>query len=135
MGAACNISQKDGVLLLATRANMPRTVAAALEEGANPNARGCDNWPAVMLAAWFGYVDILKILVGAGADINATGGNKGGTVLLIAAQRGFVEMVEFALQNGARKDVTDADGDTTKSAAEKMGHECVVKLLEKYEEQ
>lgn len=131
----CNLSRVDGILLMAAYANLPRIVAAAIQEGANPNVRRAgDDYSPLMLVVWSGGLASVKLLVESGADVNArieVERDRGASALLIASQQGFEEIVKYLLESGADPNVVDADGDTPLSLAEKFQfHEIVVLLKE-----
>ena len=50
--------------------------------------------------------DVVKLLVEAGADVNAQD-NEGCTALMRAAYSGHRELIEYLLSNGADKDILD----------------------------
>lgn len=131
MSEVCQgLSVQDSVLLSASCSNMPKTIRAAIEEGANPNiTRLTDGYTPLLLASWYGSLDNLKVLVDMGADINLTTINDNASALMIAAQKGFVEIVEYLLSLGADQTLADKDGDTALSLAQKMGHLAIVELL------
>ncbi|MCA9139300.1 MAG: ankyrin repeat domain-containing protein [Planctomycetales bacterium] len=71
-----------------------------------------------------------KILIDAGADIAAVGGEENWTALMMAAAEGNLEVVEMLLSNGANKDTVDTDGESAADFAVEKGHFEIVKLLE-----
>ena len=82
-------------------------------------------------AAKNGHVEVVKSLLGKGADVDL-GDYDEQTPLSHAAQEGDVEMVELLLDAGARVGYKDIFGETPLSWADFYGHEEVVKsLLEK----
>lgn len=107
-------------------------LAAALEEGADPNAQSSPGRPALYLAARRGNAEAVRLLIDAGADIHADTIN--GPVLIRAANEGGREIVEMLLNAGAEIDGTGSlwDVDTTATAlmtAADRGHLDVVELL------
>ena len=131
MSDACQILPvADRLLLLAVRADLPKTVAALLSEGADSNVvmSTGEGYNALMLTAWDGKLENAKILIESGADVNVKNLH-GGTALLIATQKGFTEIVRLLLQHGVNPDVADADGDTPLSLAKQFGHAEIIKLL------
>ncbi|MBI2677057.1 MAG: ankyrin repeat domain-containing protein [Candidatus Yanofskybacteria bacterium] len=130
MNEVCQrLSIQDSVLLSASRANLPKTIKAVIEEGVDPNIkRLTDGYTPLLLAAWDGLLDNVRVLVEAGADINAVS-NEGGSALMLAAQRGWREIVEYLLSRGADKTLVDLEGYTALGAAQTMGHLEIVKLI------
>jgi uncharacterized protein len=75
---------------------------AALAHGANPNAVSEDEVPMVHVAERGGKWDIVRALIAAGADINASSnGLPGNTLLATAVSFGDFENAYWLLQNGA----------------------------------
>jgi ankyrin repeat protein len=74
-------------------------LAAALEEGADPNAESSPGRPALFLAASRGNAEAVRLLIDAGADVNADTAD--GSILVKAAVEGYPEVVEMLLDAGA----------------------------------
>jgi hypothetical protein len=55
-----------------------------------------------MLAAWFGHTEVVRILLAAGANIEAIDNEYGFTALMIAAYGGHAEVVNLLLHKGAK---------------------------------
>ena len=56
---------------------------------------------ALHLAAQKGHIEIVRVLLDAGADVNPTEDMVGTTALMFASQNGHIEVVELLLQAGA----------------------------------
>jgi len=65
-------------------------------------------------------------------DINATD-NNGKTSLMLASEKGYKDIVEYALKEGADIDLQDNDDNTALMLATKNGHENIIKLLDNLE--
>jgi hypothetical protein len=95
------------------RANLP--VAAALGRIGDfrrllPSADGRDRHLALALAAQFGHVEIVRLLLDAGEDpnrYNPIGGHSHATPLHQAAGAGNGELVRLFVERGARVDIKD----------------------------
>jgi hypothetical protein len=72
----------------------------------------------------------VKLLVGVGADVNASALN-GTTPLMLAAWFGAHSAVEFLLKRGAKRDAKDAGGKTARDMALQRGHRQILELLSK----
>lgn len=101
----------------------------ALEEGANVHARNDDGNTALMLAAFFGHEDVVKLLLEHGAEVNARN-PEGRTPLMFAATFDSPDTVELLLADGAAVDVRDnQEKFTALMFAASEGHLDAVKLL------
>jgi hemoglobin len=72
---------------------------------------------------------LVRVLVGAGADVNACGGVTRATALHMAARRGFVEVATALLEAGASIEARDSKGDTPLRRAINCRKAEVVRLL------
>ena len=80
-------------------------------------------------ASFFGFLEIIKVLLLRGAKINAQT-NFGQTALMIACEKGHSSIISFLLSQGARKHLKQyKDHNTALHLAAKNGHIIVVKLL------
>lgn len=90
-----------------------------------------DNETALMVAAYYGYVEIVRMLIQAGADVNARDNKE--TVLHYAIVNGSVDVIKLLIQHGARVNAPDRDGLTVLMIASGQGRfPNVVKLLLQY---
>ena len=58
------------------------------------------------------HIDLVKILIENGADINLESGSFNTTPLMYSASNGFIEITEFLIDNGADLELKDKDSDT-----------------------
>lgn len=117
MSYALRFSDKDMVTLL-------------LEHGANPNLT---NWLGVSylhVLALQGNIELAKLLIDFGADLNVIDNEHSTTPLGWAAKYGKKEMVAFLLGQGAKRDLTGMpDWATPMEWAKRRGHPEIVDML------
>ena len=80
--------------------------------GADPNSR--DRWygqTALMWAAAAGRVDVARLLINAGADVNVVD-VEGSTALMFASSNGHLILAEMLLDRGADIGIANRAGDT-----------------------
>jgi hemoglobin len=75
---------------------------------------------------------LVRILVGAGADVNACAGVMRATPLHMAARRGFVEIAQALLECGAAIGARDRNGVTPLQRAMNCRKQAVVQLLKEH---
>lgn len=81
-----------------------------------------DGLCALDFAAWSGNVDVMKTLLGEGADVNARGG-KGRGVLHSAAENNRAGVIQFLTREAdVQVDWKDDNGITPLHVAAKEGH-------------
>ena len=76
-----------------------------------------------------GYEEMAKILLEAGADVNARNG-MGGTCLIFAVTFNREGIAKLLIDHGAKTDAVDAQGHTALYHARTQGFEHLVPLLE-----
>jgi ankyrin repeat protein len=115
-------------------------VAYLLQKGANVNkfhvikdgdTAGKTSGSALMAAVSKGYLDIVKLLIENGADLEYKAGNADDqTALTLAAKSGSRNIMEYLLDKGTKINYQDANGETALMIASKNGFaECVNVLL------
>lgn len=98
-------------LTLASSNKNPMLVELLLKHGANPNLVDCRGakYTALETAAFVDALDVAKVLVKYGANVNVHG--QGTTPLHMAAFHGRIKFASFLIQNGAEPNlVTNSDG-------------------------
>lgn len=102
-------------------------ISRLLKEGADVNVRNDFGATALIMASQAGYIEIVKILLDASADVNST--SKDMTALFLASQQGYTEIVGLLLGAGADVNVKNEEGLTALYKASQKGHLEIVKLL------
>ena len=87
-----------------------------------------DDYTPLHVAAEQGYVEIVHLLLEAGADKD-NAGRRGTTALHLAAQHGRLEIVHLLLDSGADKEKLTFRGETALHYAARNGHSEVVNLF------
>lgn len=102
-----------------------------LAAGMSPEVRDAGGTSALMQALYGGRIEVARVLIEKGADVN--GRNEyGGTVLKSAAHAGRQDMVDLLLANGADPNIQDASGDTALMRAAYQGRvKIAIALLKK----
>jgi hypothetical protein len=116
---------------MAAREGLNKIVLAALDEGADVEARDGYDYNALAYAVRFGHYRTVEILVALGADPPALI-EKGATFLILSALEGSADIGEYLISLGVPIDVVDGDGDSAMSVAKKLGHEEFVAMLLKH---
>ncbi len=83
---------------------------------------------ALMVAARYGELEIVRFLINNGADVNYED-NDGWTALKFAAGEGKLEIVKFLINNGADVNAKDNNGWTALMSAANNGYLKIVKYL------
>ncbi|HEX9048880.1 MAG TPA: ankyrin repeat domain-containing protein [Verrucomicrobiae bacterium] len=122
-----NKCDKSGNTLLSKAAvqGQVKVVNYLLDHGADVNA----GWPALYQATRTGNRAMVELLLQRGADVNQNA-EYGRTALTVAAEEGFISILELLLANKANPNVTDnRNGQTPLWLAMYKGHDKCVKLL------
>ncbi len=132
--AAHPISDVNRLLENAIKEKQLEQVRQALEEGADANSNSTvtvveGSCTMLGLAAYYGRVDIMELLIDAGADIEARN-MRGETPLFHSIAGGHTEAVKFLLERDADIYATDNDRRTALfEATERNNHEILNVLL------
>jgi len=113
--AFCSADINDD-LMRAIRNNDVGKVREAIDAGVDINfTKEVSNWTPLMWAASFGHVEIAKLLIDKGANVNAisassdkSGGQE--TPLMIAALRGNTEIAKLLIEKGADVQAKNSEG-------------------------
>lgn len=100
----------------------------------DPNVVNGLNEPLLHYAGYYGYYEMLPILIDAGADINLKD-EYGNTPLIAAMNEDIdIEVLQYMLENGADPTIANNDGVSALSFAEEHNLEEVVELFQSYME-
>jgi ankyrin repeat protein len=138
LGADPKARDGDGydVLAIAAINNDVGMLKAALAAGANARAvTGREGGSALITAAQLGFVDIVRGLIEAKADIDHVNG-RGWTALITAVVLGngskpHIDTVEALVAARADADIKDRQGKTALDYARARGYSDMVRILEK----
>ena len=109
--------EEDEALFSAIEARDLAGVRAALDAGANTEARNETTVTPVMVAIINNSFDIARELLARGADINAALADEGTTALMLAVSMDDLDAVNFLLDEGADGSKKDNEGKNAKAYA------------------
>lgn len=110
-------------LELATALGYTKIVKVLLEAGACTNS--VCGIKLLQVSCWFKHLDIVKLLIQAGTDVNLRL-EEDSTLLLNAAGEGDFELVQILVEAGAEIDVVDRYGNSAIGLAIRNGHQKIV---------
>ncbi|MGI9521624.1 MAG: ankyrin repeat domain-containing protein [Hyphomicrobiaceae bacterium] len=136
-GADPNALEHDkyDVVTIAAVANDPQLVDRLIKLGANPrNITSIYDGTALIAAAHLGHVEVVKILVAAGAPLDHVN-NLGWTALIEAVVLGdggpnHVATVRALLDGGADKSIRDRNAQTSLMLAKSRGYRAMIEILD-----
>ena len=105
-------SENESALLLASRRGNLDIIHALLSSGADPTIASVEGNTWLHYAVNGGCsIEVLTVIVGNGADVNATN-NKNESALLLASQEGNLDTINILLESRADPNITSAEGNT-----------------------
>jgi ankyrin repeat protein len=104
--------EKKSALHYAVQKNAVKCVQCLLQFGSNPNPPQILVETPIHIASEMGYVDCLKALIDAGADVSVPAGNKKNTALHLAAEDDTVECAKILIEAGANINARNGDDQT-----------------------
>ena len=111
-------------LLRSCKENNIIALERLLQKPLDPNGGG------LFVAAKRGHLEVVRLLLEAGAQTDAHAANRNGaTALMIAAENGHLDVMQLLLKAGADKDSATAGGATALMLAAQNGHSEVVRVL------
>ncbi|XP_017781821.1 PREDICTED: ankyrin repeat domain-containing protein 17-like isoform X2 [Nicrophorus vespilloides] len=123
-------TNRNTALTLACFQGRHEVVSLLLDRKANVEHRAKTGLTPLMEAASGGYVEVGRVLLDKGAEVNATPvPSSRDTALTIAADKGHVRFVELLLCRGAAVEVKNKKGNSPLWLAANGGHLNVVELL------
>ena len=123
MASATAGNELRDALWAAVRAGDAEAVAAALDDGADVNAKNEIGVSALWIAASKGKLDVIELLVERGADVNARDGIWYQTPLSLAVGGLHLDVVKFFIKAGAK------DVDAALFTAASRGNVAMVKMI------
>ena len=121
-------ARDDQRLITGARGKIMPVVMAALNAGADIEARDEIGRTALMWSAFQGHDQMLAYLIDQGAEVNARDHGQR-TALVWAAIAGRTGAVEVLLESGADASLVDADGKTAAVHAADEGHSDIGRRL------
>lgn len=100
-----------------------------MEAGYSPSARDQNGVPLICWAARSRKLPMIKLLMQAGADINAVSDDRNGTALIDAVSEDDYECVSFLLQYNPDLEVESKNGQTALTIASGHNNADIVRLL------
>ncbi|XP_015377737.1 PREDICTED: ankyrin repeat domain-containing protein 17-like isoform X3 [Diuraphis noxia] len=125
-------TNRNTALTLACFQGRHEVVSLLLDRKANVEHRAKTGLTPLMEAASGGYVEVGRVLIDKGADVNANPvPSSRDTALTIAADKGHVRFVELLLEKNAHVEVKNKKGNSPLWLAANGGHLGVIELLYK----
>ncbi|MDB5049115.1 MAG: TonB family protein [Fibrobacteres bacterium] len=106
--SGCAVKNPNIVLNWYVIGNDSEVVREKLRQGAKVDGEKGDKVTPLMIAAWTGNMDIVKLLIASGADIHRSMPN-GVSPIILAAGKNNVQVVEYLLSKGAKPDLAPAN--------------------------
>lgn len=133
--ADVNQLNQDGQtpLWTAVRMDQPRAVRALIENGADVNLAGEGTEPPILTATFMCHspadIEIVRVLIDAGADVNTHASRYSETPLHYAGRSGLVTICQALIEAGADVNAVSSSGDTALQSAVSRGLPEVARLL------
>ena len=117
-------------LQMAAHSGQKEVVQLLLKRGADANALGSGGRTALHWAVGMNKLDLVRLLLEAGANVNAKAPALADmTPLHVAASMGHPEQVELLLKHKADKGEKSSDGKTALQCAQEQGHKHLIDML------
>jgi ankyrin repeat protein len=113
--------------------NQEAMVRLLLRRGADPNVASNEQMTALISASYHGNAPVVKLLIDAGADVNAAEARYGFTPLAEAARNGNLDVIRLLLDAGADRGVAVKNGRLPLALARQYGNDDAARLLASYQ--
>jgi len=117
---------------LLNKYNAVARIRELIADGANPDVKDAAGWSGLLVCArngWTQHLDVMKVLMDAGADINQKSNIYGFTPLTLSAGNGHIEIVRELILRGADVNLPNKGGKMPITYAAENGHLEIVKKL------
>ncbi|KAJ7041452.1 ankyrin repeat-containing domain protein [Mycena alexandri] len=118
---------KPSALWISAAANLVETTKFLLKSNSTLSVQPSDS-PEIIVAAYYGHIGMMQLLVEHGADIKVQGGAYH-TALQAAASSGQLHIAEWLLEQGADINAQGGQDGSAMQAASYWGYENIVQLL------
>lgn len=139
-GQVNNIDQGFGgfstsALMRATEKGNLEIVDALIKAGAMVNYEAKGRETALHIAAYYGYLEVAKLLLASGANPNVPLEQNALTPLHHAIWKGHIDIVKLLVESGADIKLMTGDGRNAITMARRLGDPHFISWLEKYNHQ
>lgn len=117
-------------IIQTVRSNDLHKIKKLIAQNVDINIRDEYGYTALIWACSYGYTDIAKALMDAGADLDSTD-TSGRTALIWSSYYGHIELVQNLIEAGANTKAKDCDGLTALKIAKERNHRDIANLLTK----
>ncbi|HOT74206.1 MAG TPA: ankyrin repeat domain-containing protein, partial [Candidatus Wallbacteria bacterium] len=132
-----NIKEKSGAItpeffIKAVKNGKVEEIESLIKKGANVNAHGERESPALHWAVLWGMFDVVKLLVENGANINELNYYDSSSILLTALNENKTEIARYLIEKGADLNFADSDSYKILHTAVNKNYVDIVRLLLKH---
>ncbi len=103
-----------------------------IQQGADPNLKDKRGFRSLQMAATNGHLDTVRVLVNAGAELDAHDNEYGVTALMGAATNGHDDIVELLIQARAAVNIRAPNGMTALGFANLKGQRSAARILQEH---